>query len=224
MLPTTIRHKILLTTVLCALVILAGFSTVFLIARQQQELVQNHLELPLVAQNWFSLSNKLHQTLRLQLETATDQQGDTAAWEKVWIKEIEPLLNILEDLYKKERLWENERQVEARTFYDIRLMLMQLKGLFEKVEKEDFNRLSETPLWQNKLVPLFLEIQGSIEQIIHWQTRFSHQQNQLFRSRMIELTLQIWVAAFVVLLILVLLAWFLSRQIILPLQELRDTV
>ena len=72
----------------------------FLIARQQQELVQNHLELPLVAQNWFSLSNKLHQTLRLQLETATDQQGDTAAWEKVWIKEIEPLLNILEGLYK----------------------------------------------------------------------------------------------------------------------------
>ena len=224
MLPTTIRHKILLTTVLCALVILAGFSTVFLIARQQQELVQNHLELPLVAENWFSLSNKLHQTLRLQLETATDQEENKAAWEKVWIKEIEPLLNILEDLYKKERLWENERQVEARTFYDIRLMLMQLKGLLEKVEKEDFNRLSETPLWQNELVPLFLEIQGSIEQIIHWQTRFSHQQNQLLRNRMMELTLQIWVAAFVVLLILVLLAWFLSRQIILPLQELRDTV
>ena len=122
MLPTTIRHKILLTTFLCALVILAGFSTVFLIGRQQQELVQNHLELPLVAQNWFSLSNKLHQTLRLQLETATDQEGNTTAWEKVWIKEIDPLLNILEDLYKKERLWENERQVEARTFYDIRLM------------------------------------------------------------------------------------------------------
>ena len=156
MLPTTIRHKILLTTVLCALVILAGFSTVFLIARQQQELVQNHLELPLVAQNWFSLSNKLHRSLRLQLETATDQKGNTAAWEKVWSKEIEPLLNILEELYKKERLWENERQVEARTFYDIRLMLMQLKGLLEKVEKEDFNRLSKTPLWQNQLVPLFL--------------------------------------------------------------------
>ena len=69
MLPTTIRHKILLTTVLCALVILAGFSAVFLIARQQQELVQNHLELPLVAQNWFSLSNSLHQTHRLQLPT-----------------------------------------------------------------------------------------------------------------------------------------------------------
>ena len=224
MLPTTIRHKILLTTVICALVILAGFSTVFLIARQQQELVHNHLELPLVTENWFSLSNKLHQILRLQLETATKQEENTAAWEKVWIKEIEPLLNILEDLYKKERLWENERQVEARTFYDIRLMLMQLKGLLEKVEKENFNRLSETPLWQNELVPLFLEIQGSIEQIIHWQTRFSHQQNQLLRSRMMELTLQIWVAAFVVLLILVLLAWFLSRQIILPLQELRDTV
>ena len=125
MLPTTIRHKILLTTVLCALVILAGFSTVFLIARQQQELVQNHLELPLVAQNWFRLSNKLHQTLRLRLETATDEKGNTDAWKKVWIKEIEPLLNILEDLYKKERLWENERQVEARTFYDIRLMMMQ---------------------------------------------------------------------------------------------------
>ena len=82
MLPTTIRHKILLTTVLCALVILAGFSTVFLIARQQQELVQNHLELPLVAQNWFSLSNKLHQSLRLQLEIATNQEENTAAWER----------------------------------------------------------------------------------------------------------------------------------------------
>ena len=81
MLPTTIRHKILLTTVLCALVILAGFSTVFLIARQQQELVQNHLELPLVAQNWFSLSNKLHLALGIQLETPKDPPGGTAAWE-----------------------------------------------------------------------------------------------------------------------------------------------
>ena len=43
-----------------------------------------------------------------------------------------------------------------------------MKG--EKVEKEDFNRLSETPLWQNELVPLFLEIQGSIEQIIQADT------------------------------------------------------
>ena len=136
MLPTTIRHKILLITLLCALVILTGFSAVFLIARQQQELVQKHLELPLVAQSWFSLSSSLHQSLRLQLEGIANEEGIQPAWDEVWMKDIEPLLSQLELLYKKERLWENERQVEARTFYDIRLMLGQLKELQVKVEKD----------------------------------------------------------------------------------------
>lgn len=224
MLPTTIRHKILLITLLCALVILTGFSAVFLIARQQQELVQKHLELPLVAQSWFSLSSSLHQSLRLQLEGIANEEGIQPAWDEVWMKDIEPLLSQLELLYKKERLWENERQVEARTFYDIRLMLRQLKELQVKVEKENRTRLTEKSLWQIELVPLFQEIQGSIEQIINWQTQFSHQQNQLLRNRLIELTLQIWVVALGVLFLLVLLAWFLSRQIIFPLQKLRDTV
>ena len=157
--------------------------------------------------------------IRLQLEGIANEEGIQPAWDEVWMKDIEPLLSQLELLYKKERLWENERQVEARTFYDIRLMLRQLKELQIKAEKENRERLTEKSLWQIELVPLFQEIQGSIEQIINWQTQFSHQQNQLLRNRLIELTLQIWVVALGVLFLLVLLAWFLSRQIIFPLQK-----
>ena len=232
MMPTTIRHKILLVTLLCALVILGGFTRVFLITRQQQELVQKHLELPLVSESWFQLNNSLHRSLRLQLEGLPGQSSKVNAWELPWRQEIEPAMMELETLYKKERLWENERQVEARTFYDIRLMLRQLKKLQQKASKQPPASAAikgqvpvfPLPLWNAELIPLFQEINGSIEQIISWQTNFSHQQNQHLRTRLLELTFEIWIIALVVLLLLVLLAWILTRQITLPLKLLRDTV
>ena len=232
MMPTTIRHKILLVTLLFVLVILIGFTRIFLITLHHQELVQKHLELPFVSESWFQLNNNLQTSLRLQLEGLPSQIGDVKAWELPWRKHIEPTLLELETIYKKDHLWGDEQQVEARTFYDIRFMILQLKQLQEKVsmnpQQSDAiqGNVSVIPpkLWNAELVPLFHKINDTIQQIISWQTNFRHHQNQNFRARLMELTFEIWIVALAVVLLLVLLAWFLTRQITLRLKLLRDTV
>ncbi len=233
--PGAIRHKILLVTLVCVLAVLVGFIGVFLIAQRQYRLVEKHLDLPLISESWFVLNNGIRTSLHNQLQSfARGNIHEKNAWEQPWREQINPALEDLSELYKKERVWNKERLVEARTFYDIRLMLGQLKDLQQRVAELPVSVSPDNssgiqsgvshPLWVREVSPLAGEISGSIEQIVHWQTDFIRRQNNLLQTQMLDLSFGIWGVALIVLLLVLMLGWFLTRQITAPLSELRDTV
>ena len=49
-----------------------------------------------------------------------------------WAVDILPAFKQLDLLYKKIRVWEGERSVERRVFYDLRLMILSLENLQKK--------------------------------------------------------------------------------------------
>ena len=98
-----------------------------------------------------------------------------------WDKEIEPALLELDHLYKTSRLWQDERQVEARTFYDIRLLIRNLNELQQQVEALTFRSLANTnnltdrrdsdwllanDMMVNQILPLQLNIEDAITTIV----------------------------------------------------------
>ena len=156
-----------------------------------------------------------------------------------WDEEIEPALLELDRLYKTSRLWQDERQVEARTFYDIRLLIRNLNELQQQVEALTFRSLANTnnqtdrrdsdwllanDMMVNQILPLQLNIEDAIATIVRWQSNFSRQNTLQIRNEVIDLNIRILFIALAVFLIGWILSRLLGEQIARSLQELRDAV
>ncbi|MEY3046238.1 MAG: hypothetical protein RL242_3080, partial [Pseudomonadota bacterium] len=112
----SIRNKILVVFYLSSVLSLLGYILIYLLSQQQGELVEDSSQIPPVTEAWFRLNNGMHHAVSSQREwllsgNSIFREGRMNAWDE----EIEPALLELDRLYKTSRLWQDERQVEART-------------------------------------------------------------------------------------------------------------
>ena len=108
----------------------------------------------------------------------------------------------LDLLYKKVRVWEGERSVERRVFYDLRLMILSLENLQKNTSDPEQKLTPEETqiIWTDKESPLVQNISSQVEIMIRWQTDFARQQESKLRQGLSGLGIWIWVVASVVLL------------------------
>ena len=236
----SIRNKILVVFYLSSVLSLLGYILIYLLSQQQGELVEDSSQIPPVTEAWFRLNNGMHHAVSSQREwllsgNSIFREGRMNAWDK----EIEPALLELDRLYKTSRLWQDERQVEARTFYDIRLLIRNLNELQQQVEALTFRSLANTSnltdrrdsdwllandMMVNQILPLQLNIEDAITTIVRWQSNFSRQNTLQIRNEVIDLNIRILFIALAVFLIGWILSRLLGEQIARSLQELRDAV
>jgi len=140
-----------------------------------------------------------------------------------WAVDIHPAFKQLDLLYKKVRVWEGERSVERRVFYDLRLMILSLENLQKNTsDPEQKLTLEEAQIiWTDKESPLVQNISSQVEIMIRWQTDFARQQESELRQGLSGLGIWIWVVASGVLLLVLGLAVFFANRITAPLRKLR---
>ncbi|MEC7165829.1 MAG: HAMP domain-containing protein, partial [SAR324 cluster bacterium] len=236
----SIRNKILVVFYLSSVLSLLGYILIYLLSQQQGELVEDSSQIPPVTEAWFRLNNGMQHAVSSQREWLLS--GNSIFREgrmNAWYKEIEPALLELDRLYKTSRLWQDERQVEARTFYDIRLLIRNLNELQQQVEALTFRSLANTSnltdrrdsdwllandMMVNQILPLQLNIEDAITTIVRWQSNFSRQNTLQIRNEVIDLNIRILFIALAVFLIGWILSRLLGEQIARSLQELRDAV
>jgi len=236
----SIRNKILVVFYLSSVLSLLGYILIYLLSQQQGELVEDSSQIPPVTEAWFRLNNGMHHAVSSQREwllsgNSIFREGRMNAWDE----EIEPALLELDRLYKTSRLWQDEHQVEARTFYDIRLLIRNLNELQQQVEALTFRSLANTnnltdrrdsdwllanDMMVNQILPLQLNIEDAITTIVRWQSNFSRQNTLQIRNEVIDLNIRILFIALAVFLIGWILSRLLGEQIARSLQELRDAV
>ena len=104
---------------------------------EQNRALEKHRDLPAVSIKWFTLNNAVHRATQAQktwLESADEKFLKQR--ELTWKNEIHPAFEQLGLLYKKSRIWEGERSVERRFFYDLRLMILSLENLQQKAKSK----------------------------------------------------------------------------------------
>jgi len=175
----SLGHKILLVVAVCAAITLLGFFALYWLTLEQNRALEQHRDLPAVSIKWFTLNNAVHRATWAQkawLESADDKFLKQR--ELTWKNEIHPAFEQLGLLYKKSRVWEGERSVERRAFYDLRLMILSLENLQQKANTKVQNNNSETALleWSTEEWPLVLKISRQVEIMVRWQTNFARQQ------------------------------------------------
>ena len=117
----SLRHKFLLVVAICAAIALLGFFALYWLTLEQNRSLEENQVMPAVSIKWFSLINAVHRATMAQkywLDSADEKFLQER--ELVWKNEIHPAFEQLDLLYKKSRVWEEERSVERRTFYDLR--------------------------------------------------------------------------------------------------------
>ena len=220
----SLRHKILLVVTVCSLITLMGYFAVYLLTLEQHRSLERHRDLPVVTIKWFLLNNGVHRATWAQ--HAWLDSGDAKFLKErdlVWKEEILPAFEQLGLLYKKSRVWEGERAVERRSFYDLRLMILTLENLQQKAVKTAPKRTAEEALleWSASEWPLVLKISRQVEILVRWQTDFAQQQASEIRGGLSRLGIRIWIIASIVLMLVLVLALFFAKRITAPLKKLR---
>ena len=97
---------------------------------EQHQSLDRHRDLPAVSLKWFSLNNAIH-SASLAQKAWIDSGNLKFIKERdlTWAFDIHPAFRQLDLLYKNVRVWEGERSVERRVFYDLRLMILSLENL-----------------------------------------------------------------------------------------------
>ena len=141
-----------------------------------------------------------------------------------WGDQIHPAFNLLGKLYKDARIWEGERSVERSTFYDLRLMILELENLQHKIVSRAQQLGPEKALiaWSEKEKPLVQNISKQVEILLRWQTDFARQQDSSLKQGLLGLGIWIWIVASIVLLTVFVLAVFFAKRITDPLRKLRN--
>jgi len=220
----SLRHKIILVAAVCASITLLGFVALYWLTLEQHQSLDRHRDLPAVSLKWFSLNNAVH-TASLAQKAWIDS-GDLKFIKErdlTWKVDIHPAFKQLDLLYKKVRVWEGERSVERRVFYDLRLMILSLENLQKKTSdpKQKLTLEEAQIIWTDKESPLVQNIISQVEIMIRWQTDFARQQESELRQGLSGLGIWIWVVASVVLLLVLGLAVFFANRITAPLRKLR---
>ena len=248
--PRSLRNKILMTFYLGSLVILLGFVAVYVLAQRQQELAQRNLELQPVAEAWFTLSNRLHQAVQAQREWLVSREE---AFREIRVQAwsgIHGQMELLTTFYKggdsgHERVWRPERNVEARNYYDVRLLLLELEAKQQQVEAtvsgeakpaalspgiptdtapENVPWLLANALMVQEVLPLSREAEAAIEAIVRIQFDLAQEASQEAHQELVILNIRILFIGLAVFILVWMLARLLSHQITLSLQHLRDRV
>jgi signal transduction histidine kinase len=225
-LPSTLRGRLLLVFYGGVLLTLLGFSLVYSLLQQHQQLTSRSLELPEATELWLRLDQAVGDSqglLQQSLEVPTRPPLEPP--EVVWESEVRPILEHLQELYGKARVWEEERAAETRFFYDTRLLLRSLKDLQDEVA----GLALESPedalvLFRERLGPLEKEIRGSISGLIRIQLDLSRNNLAAVQQHLLELNQRVVWAALLMLLGLALLAGLLARQIVNPLKRLQHAI
>ena len=220
----SLRHKIILVAAVCASITLLGFVALYWLTLEQQQSLDRHRDLPAVSLKWFSLNNAVHKVSLAQ--KAWIDSGDLKFIKErdlTWAVDIHPAFKQLDLLYKKVRVWEGERSVERRVFYDLRLMILSLENLQKNTSdpKQKLTLEEAQIIWTDKESPLVQNISSQVEIMIRWQTDFARQQESELRQGLSGLGIWIWVVASVVLLLVLGLAVFFANRITAPLRKLR---
>ena len=220
----SLRHKIILVAAVCASITLLGFVALYWLTLEQHQSLDRHRDLPAVSLKWFSLNNAVHKASLAQ--KAWIDSGDLKFIKErdlTWAVDIHPAFKQLDLLYKKVRVWEGERSVERRVFYDLRLMILSLENLQKNTsDPEQKLTLEEAQIiWTDKESPLVQNISSQVEIMIRWQTDFARQQESELRQGLSGLGIWIWVVASVVLLLVLGLAVYFANRITAPLRKLR---
>ena len=220
----SLRHKIILVAAVCASITLLGFVALYWLTLEQHQSLDRHRDLPAVSLKWFSLNNAVHKASLAQ--KAWIDSGDLKFIKErdlTWAVDIHPAFKQLDLLYKKVRVWEGERSVERRVFYDLRLMILSLENLQKDTSdpKQKLTLEEAQIIWTDKESPLVQNISSQVEIMIRWQTDFARQQESKLRQGLSGLGIWIWVVASVVLLLVLGLAVFFANRITAPLRILR---
>jgi len=220
----SLRHKIILVAAVCASITLLGFVALYWLTLEQHQSLDRHRDLPAVSLKWFSLNNAVHKASLTQ--KAWIDSGDLKFIKErdlTWAVDIHPAFKQLDLLYKKVRVWEGERSVERRVFYDLRLMILSLENLQKNTSdpKQKFTLEEAQIIWTDKESSLVQNISSQVEIMIRWQTDFARQQESELRQGLSGLGIWIWVVASVVLLLVLGLAVFFANRITAPLRKLR---
>ena len=220
----SLRHKIILVAAVCASITLLGFVALYWLTLEQHQSLDRHRDLPAVSLKWFSLNNAVHKASLAQ--KAWIDSGDLKFIKErdlTWAVDIHPAFKQLDLLYKKVRVWEGERSVERRVFYDLRLMILSLENLQKDTSdpKQKLTLEEAQIIWTDKESPLVQNISSQVEIMIRWQTDFARQQESKLRQGLSGLGIWIWVVASVVLLLVLGLAVFFANRITAPLRKLR---
>jgi len=220
----SLRHKIILVAAVCASITLLGFVALYWLTLEQHQSLDRHRDLPAVSLKWFSLNNAVHKASLAQ--KAWIDSGDLKFIKErdlTWAVDIHPAFKQLDLLYKKVRVWEGERSVERRVFYDLRLMILSLENLQKDTSdpKQKLTLEEAQIIWTDKESPLVQNISSQVEIMIRWQTDFARQQESKLRQGLSGLGIWIWVVASVVLLLVLGLAVYFANRITAPLRKLR---
>jgi len=223
----SLRHKILIVFVFCASITLLGFFAVYFLSIEQQRSLEQQIEMPSVSINWFKLNNGVLRSTWTQ-QSFLKSRDEIYLKERnlIWDEEIDPTFKHLGTLYKKYRIWTEERAVERRAFYDLRLMILDLKNIQKKSSELVHKKSSEKSLmdWSTYEWPLVKKIIKQVEFLVRWQTDFSKQRASELQKNFSGLGIWIWMIATIVLILVLIIALFFAKRISDPLRELRNEV
>ena len=220
----SLHHKILLVFEVCASIILLGFSIVYWITLEQHRSLEQHRDLPSVSINWFKLNKGLLRSTWAQ--HAFINSGNPIFLRErnlAWKQDIQPAFEQLGHLYKKSRVWLGERSVERRSFYDLRLMILDLKNIQQKTSNltQTMNFEQSLEGWSTIEWPLVEKIISQIQLLVRWQNDFAKQQASELRKVLSGLGIWIWIIASLVLVFVLVIALFFAKRISDPLRKLR---
>ena len=223
----SLRNKILLVFAVCASIILLGFFAVYWLTLKQHHSLQQHSDLPSVSISWFRLNKGI---LRSTWAHHTFINSGSSKFlkerELAWEEDINPSFKLLGLLYKKSRVWTEERSVERRAFYDLRLMILDLKNIQKKsselAQTDSPNNLLLN--WSKKEWPLVQKIIQQIEILVRWQTDFAQQQTSELQELSSGLGIWIWIIASIVFIFVLVIALFFAKRISAPLKKLRSEI
>ncbi len=219
--PTTLRGKLLLVFYVGVLLTASGFGAIYLLVRDHQTLTEQSLELPEATALWGQLDAAVERS-QILLRDVVQQQRAPEELTQQWESEVESTLERIQQLYRRGRVWQEERAVETRTLYDTRLLLRTLKDLQQTVSLAP----PEVALVQLRedVEPLVREVRGSMASLIRQQLDLSRSNLRDLQRNLLELNARMGAAALLLLLGLSLLAWMLARQVVNPLRTLQQAI
>ncbi len=219
--PTTLRGKLLLVFYVGVLLTVSGFGAIYLLVRDHQTLTEQSLELPEATALWGQLDAAVERS-QVLLRDVVQQQQPPDVLAQQWNTEVESTLERIQQLYRRDRVWQEERAVETRTLYDTRLLLRSLQGLQEEVGRAAPEAASVR--LRDEVEPLVREVRGSMASLIRQQLDLSRSNLRDLQRNLLELNARMGAAALLMLLGLSLLAWVLAKQVVNPLRTLQQAI
>ena len=223
----SLRQKILLVFTFCATITLLGFFAVYFLTLDQHRSLEKQAEIQYFSINWFKLNNGILRSTWAQ--QSFFKSGNKKFLKKsalAWDEEINPAFDQLGTLYKISRVWTSEREVESRAFYDLRLMILDLKNIQKNSLTLYQKQISEKFIasWTQNEWPLVQKIFKQIELLVRWQTDYAKQRSSELQRDSSRLGIWIWFIASLVLVLVLITALFFAKRISAPLNKLRSEI